>query len=92
MYHINHIRWVLHKNPISISIGDYPKGFTIEDLLELKNEEIGERSNKIKLNHYLTELEKHSLIENNPVNRKKYVKIQKSGEIFLKTIASLIEN
>jgi len=71
---------------------DYPKGFTIEDLLELKNEEIEERSNKIKLNYYLTELEKHSLIENNPRNRKKYVKIQKSGEIFLKTIASLIEN
>ncbi len=71
---------------------DYPKGFTIEDLLGLKNEEIEERSNKIKLNYYLSELEKHSLIENNPINRKKYVKIQKSGEIFLKTIASLIEN
>jgi len=71
---------------------DYPKGFTIEDLLGLKNEEIEERSNKIKLNYYLTELEKHSLIENNPRNRKKHVKIQKSGEIFLKTIASLIEN
>ena len=71
---------------------DYPRGFTIEDLLRLKNEEIEERNNKIKLNYYLTELEKHSLIENNPKNRKKYVKIQKSGEIFLKTIASLIEN
>ena len=71
---------------------DYPKGFTIEDLLRLKNEEIEERNNKIKLNYYLTELEKHSLIENNPRNRKKYVKLQKSGEIFLKTIASLIEN
>ncbi len=71
---------------------DYPKGFTIENLLRLKNEEIKERNNKIKLNYYLTELEKHSLIENNPKNRKKYVKIQKSGEIFLKTIASLIEN
>ena len=70
---------------------DYPKGFTIEDLLRLKSEEIEERSNKIKLNYHLTELEKHSLIENNPRNRKKYVKLQKSGEVFLKTIARLIE-
>jgi len=70
---------------------DYPKGFTIEDLLELKNEEIEERSNKIKLNYYLTELEKHSLIENNPRNRKKYVKLHKSSVTFLKTIASLVE-
>ncbi len=69
----------------------YPKGFTIEDLLGLKNEVIDERSNKIKLNYHLTELEKHSLIENNPRNRKKYVRLQKSGEIFLKTIARLIE-
>ena len=85
-YEINVLKIMnIHKN-------DYPKGFTIEDLLKLKNEEIDERSNKIKLNHYLTELEKHSLIESNPINRKKYVKIQKSGEIFLKTIASLIEN
>lgn len=85
-YEINVLKIMsMHKN-------DYPKGFTIEDLLELKNEEIDERSNKIKLNHYLTELEKHSLIENKPINRKKYVKIQQSGEIFLKTIASLIEN
>ena len=64
---------------------------------EYSGKTINEISDAVELStnavrKYLTELEKHSLIENNPVNRKKYVKIQKSGEIFLKTIASLIEN
>lgn len=70
---------------------EYPEGFTIENLLEL-NKEVQIRSNKIKLNYHLTELERQSLIENNPKNRKKHVKLQKSGEIFLDTIAKLLEN
>ena len=70
---------------------DFPDGYTIEDLLELNNE-VQMRSNKVKLNYHLTELERQSLIENNPKNRKKHVKLQKSGEIFLKTIAKLLEN
>ena len=70
---------------------EYPGGFTIEDLLELKKE-VQLRSNKIKLNYHLTELERQSLIENIPKNRKKHVKLQKSGELFLETIAKLLEN
>jgi len=70
---------------------EYPEGFTIEDLLELKKE-VQLRSNKIKLNYHLTELERQSLIENIPKNRKKHVKLQKSGELFLETIAKLLEN
>lgn len=70
---------------------EYPDGFTIEDLLKL-NEENQIRSKKIKLNYHLTELERQSLIENYPKNRKKHVKLQKSGEIFLNTIAKLLEN
>lgn len=70
---------------------DYRYGFTIEDLLDLKKEDADKRKNKIKLNYYLTELEKHGLIENYPKNRKKHLKIQKSGEIFLETIASLLD-
>lgn len=69
----------------------YPDGFTIENLLEL-NREVQIKSNKIKLNYHLTELERQSLIENHPKNRKKHVKLQKSGEIFLETIAKLLEN
>ena len=68
----------------------FPEGFTIEDILELMNRDSKSKKNKIKLNYYLTELEKHGLIECISIKRKKISRLENAGETFLDTIASLV--
>lgn len=69
---------------------NFPEGFTIENILELMNKDTKNKKDKIKINYYLTELEKRGLIDCILVNRKKLSRLENSGEIFLDTIASLI--
>lgn len=69
---------------------NFTEGFTIENILELMEEDKENKKSKIKLNYYLTELEKHGLIECTSINRKKISRLENAGEIFLETIAGLI--
>lgn len=69
---------------------NFPGGFTIEDILELMKEDKKNKKSKIKINYYLTELEKHGLIECISINRKKISRLENAGETFLETIAGLI--
>jgi len=69
---------------------NFPEGFTIEDILELMNRDTKSKKNKIKINYYLTELERHGLIECSSIKRKKISRLENAGETFLDTIASLV--
>ena len=77
-------------NTMNENKSKFPEGFTIENILDLMNEDKKNKKNKIKLNYYLTELEKHLLIKCASKNRKKISRLENAGEIFLKTIASLM--
>ena len=69
---------------------NFGEGYTIENILELMNQETPSKKNKIKLNYYLTELARHGLIECTSRNRKKISRLENAGEIFLETIAGLV--
>ncbi len=69
---------------------NFPEGFKIENILELMNIDTQSKKNKIKVNYYLTELERHGLIDCISIKRKKISRLENAGETFLETIASLV--